>query len=180
MKLRARVRDVMRRQIKTIKDTASIKEAARIMKKNRIGSVVVVKKTKKDTKIVGIVTKTDIVYKHVAEGKKRLRDIMSKRLIKISPEKTLEEAARLMNENKIEKLLVFDKGKPVGIISITDILRVEPELYEILIEKLRQTLPTIKENEPLFGICESCGNYSDALIEVNGIYVCPKCAEERR
>ncbi|MEM5861009.1 MAG: CBS domain-containing protein [Candidatus Aenigmatarchaeota archaeon] len=104
---------------------------------------------------------------------------MSKRLIKISPEKTLEDAARLMNENKIEKLLVYENGKPVGIISITDILRVEPELFDILIEKLRQTLPTIRENEPLFGVCENCGNYSDSLIEVNGIYICPKCAEEK-
>ncbi|MEM7816303.1 MAG: CBS domain-containing protein [Candidatus Aenigmatarchaeota archaeon] len=176
MKLRARIKDVMRRQIKTIKENASIKDAANIMKRNRIGSVVVINNK---NKIVGIVTKTDIVYKHVAEGKKRLKDIMTKRLIKISSEKTLEDAARVMNENKIEKLLVYDNEKPVGIISITDILRVEPELFDILIEKLKQAMPTIKESEPLFGICENCGNYSDSLIEVNGIYICPKCVEEK-
>jgi len=175
MRLQAKVKDVMQRRIKSIDEKSSIRDAAKIMKKNRIGSVVVTRKNK----IIGIVTKTDIVYKYVAGGKKKLKDIMSKRLIKISPEATLEEAAKRMTENKIEKLLVFDGPKPVGIISVTDILKVEPALFEILIEKIRQAGPIIKENEPTYGVCENCGNYSDSLTEVDGEYLCPSCASEK-
>lgn len=171
----ALVKDVMRKRIKTIKDTASVKAAARIMEKNRIGSVVVLKKNK----IVGIVTKTDIVYKHVAKGKRTLKEIMTKRPIKISSNKTIEEAAKTMTENNIEKLLVFDKGKVVGIISITDILKVEPALFTILLERLRQKGPVLESQEPMFGVCEACGNYSDELREVNGLWVCPSCAESK-
>ncbi|MCD6381539.1 MAG: CBS domain-containing protein [Candidatus Aenigmarchaeota archaeon] len=176
MRLNTTVREVMIRRIKAVPITATIKDVADIMKRNKIGSVIVLDKNKK---VVGIVTKSDIVFKYVLAGKKRLKDVMSSKLIKISPNKMIEEAARKMVKYDVEQLLVYDKGKFVGIISASDILRVEPALFEILIENIRTKGPEYKSEESTFGICESCGNYSDDLKEVNGVWLCPECREEQ-
>jgi len=168
-----RVKDVMVKKIKIVKDTDTIKKAANMMKKNRIGSVVVLGKNKR---VVGIVTKTDIVYKYVANDKKTIKKIMTEKPKSISPDKTIEDAATLMTKNKIEKLLVFDKDKFVGIISVTDILRVQPGLFTILFEGLKKEGPVMKQ-ETTFGTCESCGNYSDDLRDVDGIWICPECRD---
>lgn len=175
MKLSTTVREVMVRRIKAVPLSATVKDVANIMKRNKIGSVVVVDKKKN---VVGIVTKSDIVFKYVLEGKRKLKDIMSKKLVKISPNKTIEEAARKMVRHGIEQLLVFDRGKFMGIISATDILKVEPALFEILAEKIRTKGPVYNMEESTFGVCESCGNYSDDLREVNGLWLCPECREE--
>lgn len=175
MKLSTTVREVMTKRIKAVPINASVKDVAEIMKRNRIGSVVVLDKKKN---VVGIVTKSDIVFKYVLKGKKKLKDIMSKKLIKISPNKTIEDAARKMVKFGVEQLLVFEKGKFVGLISATDILKVEPALFEVLIENLRMKGPIYREEESTFGVCESCGNYSDDLREVNGLWICPECREE--
>ncbi len=175
MKLETRVREVMVKQIKAVPINTKIKDVAAIMKNNRIGSVVVLDKKKN---VVGIVTKSDIVFKYVLEGKKKLEDVMTKKLIKISPNKTIEEAARKMIRHGIEQLLVFEKGRFIGLISETDILRVEPALFEVLVESLKLKGPVYQEEESMFGVCESCGNYSDDLRLVNGLWLCPECREE--
>jgi CBS domain-containing protein len=134
MKYTVLVGEVMRTDVKKIDMGEPIEKAARIMKNENIGSVIVVG----DKNIKGIVTATDIVYKHVADKKgKTVSDIMTKNPVTISPEKTIEEAAGLMVEKGIEKLLVFDKNKLVGIITNNDILRVEPALFNILLEQVK-------------------------------------------
>jgi len=77
MKLDVLVKDVMKRNIKTIKDTDSVKKAATLMKKYNIGSVIVLDKKKN---MVGILTKADIVYKFVAEGKKSVKSPFLRRI----------------------------------------------------------------------------------------------------
>ena len=166
------VRDVMQRKVKYVPLTASVKRAAEIMKKYNIGSVIVMGKNNKPA---GIVTKTDIVFKYVAGKKRKLREVMSKKLITISPNKTIDEAAELMAKHHIEKLPVVERGKLVGIISASDILRVEPGYHTILKEELKMKgVPLLKE-ESAVGFCESCGNYSEDLREVNGMWLCEEC-----
>ncbi|MCD6092711.1 MAG: CBS domain-containing protein [Candidatus Aenigmarchaeota archaeon] len=172
MKLDVLVKDVMKRNIKTIKDTDSVKKAASLMKKYNIGSVIVLDKKKN---MVGILTKADIVYKFVAEGKKSVKSVMTKKYKKISPRKTIEDASSIMIKNKIEKLPVFEKNRLVGIISVTDILRVEPGLFTVFAENLKLKGPVLSNGDSIFGNCESCGNYSDDLREVNGMWLCPDC-----
>ena len=134
MKYTVLVGEVMRTVVKKLDMAEPIEKAAKIMRNEGIGSVVVIG----DKNIKGIVTTTDIVYKYVADGKgKVLSDIMTKNPVSISPEKTIEEAARLMVQKNIEKLLVFDKNRLVGIITNNDILRVEPALFEILLEQVK-------------------------------------------
>jgi CBS-domain-containing membrane protein len=100
---------------------------------------------------------------------------MSKDLITISPDKVIEDAARLMVKKGIEKLLVFDKGKMIGIITSTDILTIEPALFEILLERMKIDGGPTREDQVEFEECERCKKYSDDIEEVNGVYLCREC-----
>jgi len=134
MKFKVLVGEVMQTDVKKLDMAEPIEKAAKIMRDEGIGSVVVTG----EKNIKGIVTTTDIVYKYVAaKNGKTLADIMTKNPVTITPDKTIEEAARLMVEKKIEKLLVFDKNMLVGIITNNDILKVEPALFEILLEQIK-------------------------------------------
>jgi CBS domain-containing protein len=171
MKFNVLVKDVMARNIKSIDVSDSIEKAAKLMMEYRIGSVLVIS----GNKVAGILSTRDIVYKHVALGKGKLaKDIMSTNLIKISPDKTIEDAARLLASKKIEKLPVFDNDKLVGIITSNDILRIEPALFDILLEKMKMGAgrPATETDSTQ---CEVCGNYSDDVEEVNGVYKCEEC-----
>lgn len=57
---------------------------------------------------------------------------MSTPLITISPDTDVEEAARLMFEKKIKKLVVIDQNCLVGVVSLTDIARAQPSITKIL------------------------------------------------
>jgi CBS domain-containing protein len=174
MKYSAFVKDVMRKDIKTVSPEDSIQKAAEIMRKNKVGSVLVLG----DKQVKGILTGSDIVYKHVATGKgEKVSDIMTRKLITITPDKTIEEAARIMVKNGIEKLPVFKLGKLIGLLSANDILRVQPALFHILLERLKMG-GTFREPGVGTGECEVCGNFSDELRERRGIWVCSDCFEE--
>jgi len=60
----------------------------------------------------------------------KVEEIMTKELITISPDKTLEEAADLMTEKKIKKLPVVHEGRLVGIVTATDLVAYEKNLVE--------------------------------------------------
>ncbi len=174
MRFSALVGEVMRTDIKKVDMEDSIETAAQIMRDERIGSVVVTG----EKNVKGIVTTSDIVYKHVASGiGEKVKEIMSTELVTIEPDKTIEEAARLMVNRRIEKILVFSGSTLVGIITNNDILRIEPALFEILLERIKMgAAPKPEEDENLV-TCESCGNYSDSIEEINGEYVCAECRE---
>ena len=164
----------MRKDVITIDIDDSIKNAAILMKTHKIGSLVVTgaKKTK------GILTAEDIVYKHVAEGKcHNVADIMSTTLITIDPSKSIEEASHLMVEHKIKKLPVMEGDKIIGIITASDIVRVEPVLFETLLERLKIGDARIKPGSTSAPIeeCESCGNFSDDIQDFEGKWLCSDC-----
>jgi len=125
------VKEAMKKDVKTIRPSDTVKDAAVLMNENRIGSLVVVSGT---GAVTGIVTERDILTDVVATGKNavdvKVEDIMTKELITISPEKSLEDAADLMTKNKIKKLPVIEGGKLLGIITATDLICYEKRLIE--------------------------------------------------
>ena len=129
-----RIVDVMIREVVTIDENVSVKEAVDIMNQFEIGSIIATRKGK----AVGIITERDLLKRIIAEGKNAkktmVKDIMSSPLIVIAPNTSLEEAARLMFEKKIKKLLVIDQNRLVGLVSLTDIARAQPEVIKILKE----------------------------------------------
>jgi len=174
MKLYATVREVMNKDIKTVEPGDTIIKAAQIMKNENIGSVLI------KGYPMGIVTATDILHKHVAtRSGKYVKDIATTPVITISSNKSIEQAAKLMTERKIEKLPVIEGDKIIGIITATDILRFEPLLFEMLIEKIRIVSEPVAEEEKFeYYQCELCGNYSDDVEETGGKFLCSECRTE--
>ncbi|MFH0832158.1 MAG: CBS domain-containing protein [Candidatus Aenigmatarchaeota archaeon] len=174
MKLRALVKDVMNKNVRTIGLDDSVENAAKIMKKYDVGSVLVIG----EKNVKGIITTKDVVYKCVADKcGSTAKEIMTKDVITISPNTTIEDAAKLMVERNIEKLPVLDNNRIVGIITNNDILRVEPALFEILLERMKIGLKRPTDDDLEFEECEVCGNYSDDIEEVNGVATCAECRD---
>ena len=127
------IRDVMVREVITLNGNASVKEAADIMNEFEIGSLIVVNN---EGKAVGIVTERDILKRVVAEEKNakktKISEIMSSPLVVVESNIEVEEAVKLMFQMKIKKLAAVDGNKLVGIVSLTDIARVQPQIIKTL------------------------------------------------
>jgi len=130
------VRDIMTGWVATADPERSLREAATIMVKANVGSVIVMSKGKP----VGILTEGDI-SRALSEGanpdKITIKKVMTKRLITISPDKRAEEAARLMAEKQIKKLPVVDGGSLIGMLTQTDIVASSFDLVTSLKEMVR-------------------------------------------
>ncbi|RME80156.1 MAG: CBS domain-containing protein [Methanobacteriota archaeon] len=130
-----KVSDVMKSNVIVIPAGAPVVEAAKLMSKHSIGSVVVIE----ENEARGIVTERDIIRKVVASNKQatvEVSKIMSSPLIVSSPDITVEEAAKIMNKHGIKRLpLIDDKGYIVGIITENDILKLLPSLIDLIEER---------------------------------------------
>ena len=128
------VQDVMVRDVITLDDKQNAKNAARIMTKFGISGVIV----QNEINIVGILTERDILTRVVASGQNPesivVKDIMTEPVIVVSPLMPLEKAVGIMFQEKIKKLPVVKKDEDrvqlVGILSLTDIARLHPQLLE--------------------------------------------------
>ena len=119
-------------------DTSSVVfETVSKMIKFDVGSIVVVKAEN----VVGIVTKGDVLRRGMLLGldpkTTSVERVMSRNVVTIGKDATLEEASRLMSEKKVSKLPVLEDGKLVGIITSTDIIRTEPMMVNYLHELIK-------------------------------------------
>ena len=116
------LREVMTPDPKVLPKTATIKEAAELMRDDDIGDVIVVNAHKK---LYGIITDRDITIRVIPEGTDpssvNLEDVATKDVTALGPDATVEEAVRLMREKAIRRLPVVDDGKPVGVVSLGDL-----------------------------------------------------------
>ncbi len=173
------VGDVMTRGVIYVLPGESINRVAEIMRKNDIDSVIVMDKGKG----VGMVTDTDIIVKVVAEGKNpgtvAVRDIMTSPLLMITPEKDIDEATNLMKENDVKRLVVTQDNNIVGIITVFDLISVEPAIHTLIKEHSEWNITDISSPAgTISGICEGCGNYSENLMNLNGRLLCEDCIKE--
>ena len=131
------VRDIMRRNVKTVRTDDSVHAAVLKMNKFQIGSVIVTN----NGRAVGIITERNILQRIVEprldSGTVWAKDIMSAPLITVEPNDAVEEAARTMAQKRIKKLAVVEGEKVVGVISTSDIVRSSPTQLGILEELLR-------------------------------------------
>ncbi|HDM25433.1 MAG TPA: CBS domain-containing protein, partial [Thermoplasmatales archaeon] len=171
------VKEVMRAKVITVEPNTTVREAAQLMRKKKVGSVIVV-----EDKPVGILTESDIIEKIVAEDKKAsdvlVKEIMTSPIIVIDPYIDLEEAMKTMSTCNIRRLPVIENGRLIGIITQKDVLRFSPTLLEISREwsKIESDVP-YRESQIFSGKCEDCGALSTNLREVDGRLLCEDCAE---
>ncbi len=123
------IKDIMNKNVKVAHSNMKIIDAAKLMSKQHIGSLIILNKK---GNITGILTERDILTDAVATEKSLkhiyAENIMTKNVITISPHKKIEEAVKIMKENKIDKLPVIDGGKIVGIVTARDLISVQTEL----------------------------------------------------
>ena len=133
MRVTYAVRNIMARDIVSVESTANVKEAMVLMVEKDIGSVAVTR----NGEMVGLLTERDILKKCCPETQctiKKARDIMSSPLVTIDADATIGEAANLMAEKKIRRLLVTEGGKIQGIITERDVMRGTLEVFRTLSE----------------------------------------------
>lgn len=131
------VRDIMAKNVKTVRTDDSVHDAVVKMNKFDVGSVIVTS----NNRPVGIITSKNVLVRIVEPrldaGVVRAKDIMSSPLIIIDASAPLEEAAKLMAQRHIKKLAVVEGDKVVGVLSTSDIVRANPTQLSILQELLR-------------------------------------------
>lgn len=195
MKIGVKVGDVMTRKFISVRPDINVAKCAREMIKNRVGSLVI----KENHRLRGILTEGDVI-RTIANGKNlsaiEAKEIMTTKVVTIKPEKDMYEALVLMKKKKVRWLPVVVKGTTIGMLTIKDILRIEPSLFDIFVEtteikeeaaKLRAArigreqareraamaagVTWIKE-----GDCQECGAYG-ILYNIDGKLLCEECRD---
>jgi len=114
----------------------TVREAARLMKKNYVGAVMVVE----NGKLVGIFTERDALFSVTAEGRDgdttRVAEVMTRNPQTIHPDSSLGDALHLMHKSSFRHVPVVEHDRPVGMVSARDALG--PELENFIYELLRQ------------------------------------------
>lgn len=123
--------DIMVDKVITTKNTATVEDAVKLMNEYEVGCLVVVE----DGKPVGIITERDLLKRVLAKSKElrnvKVMEIMSKPLISAAPNIEIEKAAKLMFQRKIKKLPIVEKEKLIGLLTLTDLLRIQPQLIRM-------------------------------------------------
>ena len=118
------IRDLMTSNPTTVEPDKTVVDAAKLMSKKDAGLIPIVE----GQKLVGTITDRDIAIRVVAEGKDpqstKVSDVMTSRIVTVEPDQDLDEALRLMAENKVRRLPVVEEdGKVVGIVAQADVAK---------------------------------------------------------
>jgi CBS domain-containing protein len=135
--LTTRVGDLIeRRKLVIATPQVSVAKAARMMKKSKVGAVLVVDKGR----LVGIFTERDAVYRVMALGlepdETPLGEVMTREPKTVEPNETFGYALLLMHENGFRHAPVVENGRPIGVVSAR--LALDPDLEEFTVEAARR------------------------------------------
>lgn len=186
MKTGIKVGDIMTRNFVSAKPDTNLIDCAKEMVKKRVGSLIV----KDGHKLVGVLTERDILWAMIKKPKAELenvkaRDIATRKIVAVKPSADVYEALQKMKKQKYRRLPVVFKGNVIGLLTIKDILRIQPELFETAgeimqikeeSEKLRR-MQTSKRTQAIDeGMCEECGNY-DLVSKIDSRLLCESCRD---
>jgi CBS domain-containing protein len=158
------VADIMTREVVTIRNSASVAEAAKLMQQRGVHALMVPPSHELDA--YGIVTVDDVVGKVIAFGRnpQRLRvyEIMTKPCIVLNPNLGVEYAARLLTEHHLHSAPVI-QSELLGVLSITDILERSTALAKPLELELADKIQQLSARARR--ICHEQGPGSEACAE---------------
>jgi len=117
-----RIGDVMTKDVVMVDYNTKVREVCRIMGERKIGSVIV----KKEGKPFGIFTERDLLSKVLLSGslEDEVGRYSSSPLIVVSPDYEVKEAARIMADMKVRRLVVMEDGEIKGIFTSSDLVRI--------------------------------------------------------
>ncbi len=126
MKLTETIRTVLRSkgtQIFAIAPGASVYEAIEMMADKGVGALLVMA----GGNLAGVISERDYARKVILKGRSSkdtiVGEIMSSRVIVITPEATVEECMKLMTDKRIRHLPVLENGRVIGVVSIGDLVQ---------------------------------------------------------
>lgn len=124
-------------QVHMVPPSATVLEAIRTMNDRRVGAVVV----GLDGRLDGIFTERDVLRRVVAEQRDvsalRVSEVMTHDVLCCAPETTVEEASRIMRDERVRHLPVCDAaGKVVGLVSIGDVNAFHANIQDATIQLL--------------------------------------------
>ena len=133
MKVTYAVRNIMTKDIVSVESTTRVNDTIKLMVEKDIGSVVVTR----EGQIAGILTERDVLRKCCPQTEcttVKAGDIMSSPPVTIDGGAAVGEAADLMADKKIRRLLVTEGGKIHGIITERDVMRATLDVFKTLSE----------------------------------------------
>lgn len=114
------VEEIMTRDMITVDRHSNVFEAAVAMRDKNVGFIPVID----EGRVIGTVTDRDLVIRGYAQkhpGSTPIHEVMSTSIVAVGPQTPLDEAAQLMADKQIRRLLVIDKGHLVGIVALGDL-----------------------------------------------------------
>ncbi len=125
-------------EVHTVSPDTTVFEAIRRLAELGIGSLVVVDQGRP----VGLFSERDYTTKVALQGRDsrhtKVKEVMSPRLLVVSPDTTTEACMALMTENRVRHLPVVDQGRLVGLVSIGDIVKDIIDEQQFVIEQLEK------------------------------------------
>ncbi|MEO8158691.1 MAG: CBS domain-containing protein [Betaproteobacteria bacterium] len=125
-----------RHSLISIVSSSTVLDALKVMAEKEIGAVIVID----DGHLVGIFSERDYARKVVLQGKTSkdtpVREIMTGKVVCVSPEQTTEECMGLMTEKRVRHLPVLEHKKVIGVVSIGDVVKEMLSEKEFVIKQL--------------------------------------------
>lgn len=122
----------------SIAPEATVFEAIKLMADKNIGSLLVMS----GDRLVGVFTERDYTRKIALQGKRsketQVGEILSGKIVSVTPQQTIEECMRLMTENRVRHLPVLESGKAIGIVSIGDLVNWTISAQDAAIAQMEQ------------------------------------------
>lgn len=137
MQSRYKVEDMMTSEPIVTSPVATLRTVADLMNRHKVGSVLVVH----SGSLVGIITERDLVRKAMTRSldvdKALATNIMTPaaEMVVTTPQTDIFAAIEKMNDSNVRHLPVVQGADIVGLITLKDILRIQPELYELIADK---------------------------------------------
>lgn len=179
------VGDLMTRNFVYVTPTTNLRQCAETLVKKRVGSLIV----KEGDGLFGILTEKDIIWAIVKKSVKDLdkilaKDLAKRKVVTIKPSADVIEALNKMKKEKVRRLPVLENGNVIGMLTMNDILKLDPGLFELIVEtvKVREETDKLKNNpirtKKKEGVCEECGE-DNTLYSVDGEWICENCYNSR-
>ncbi|MBU2522881.1 MAG: CBS domain-containing protein [Nanoarchaeota archaeon] len=184
MKIGVKVGDLMTRELISVDKTASLVECSREMASKNVGLLIVRDKKK----LIGMLTEKEIIWALTKKNdlsRVRAGDVMLRKLTTIKPSRDIYDALLRMKNHNVRWLPITIRKNVIGLITINDILRVEPALFEIAMgnmrvkehdDKIRRRNTTLSSGESWAseGECPECGAFG-LLYRTNKSHICESC-----